>query len=143
MTDLLGADHRRLDALFADARRLCGAGEVPAARARFAAFREGLEHHIEAEEQVLFPAFEVLTGVARGGPTAVMRGEHVELRKLMAEVAGLLEAEVEAGTTLFATLTALIHAHNGKEERILYPTTDRLACLAGTIDHLVERLHEF
>ena len=107
-------------------------------------FREGLEHHIEAEEQVLFPVFEGLTGAAQGGPTVVMRAEHAELRKLMAEVASVLEAGPEEGhTTPLAALTARIYAHNGKEERILYPMTDRLAREAGTLDELVSRLRGF
>jgi hemerythrin-like domain-containing protein len=142
--ELLGVDHRRLDAALADAKRLLVAGEVAAARERFGVFREGLERHIEAEEQVLFPVFEELTGAANGGPTSVMRAEHTELRKLMAEVAGVLEMRVAEGlTTPLAALTARIYAHNGKEERILYPMTDRLARAAGTLDELLRRLREF
>lgn len=144
VTELLGVDHRQLDVAFADAKRLCAVGDVTAARARFSEFREGLEHHIEAEEQVLFPAFAELTGVAQGGPVAVMQSEHAELRKLMSEVTGVLESGgPEKGTTPFAALTARIYAHNGKEERILYPTTDRLAREAGTLDDLVSRLRDF
>ena len=107
-------------------------------------FREGLERHIEVEEQVLFPVFEELSGAAHGGPTAVMRAEHTDLRKLMAEVAGVLEmGGAEGLTTPLAALTARIYAHNGKEERILYPMTDRLAREAGTLDDLVSRLRGF
>jgi len=144
VTELLGVDHSRLDAALADAKRLLVSGEMGAARERFGVFREGLERHIEAEEQVLFPVFDDLSGAAQGGPTAVMRAEHTELRKLMTEVAGVLEAEAAEGlTTPLAALTARIYAHNGKEERILYPMTDRLAREAGTLDDLVSRLRGF
>jgi len=144
VTDLLGVDHRRLDAVLADMKRTLAAGDALQARARFGAFREGLERHIDAEEQVLFPVFEKLSGATTGGPTAVMRAEHVELKKLMAEVAAALEAVPAGGiTTPLAALTARIYAHNGKEERILYPMTDRLAREAGTLDDLMGRLREF
>jgi iron-sulfur cluster repair protein YtfE (RIC family) len=144
VSDLLGVDHSRLDAALADAKRLLVAGEMGAARERFGAFREGLERHIEAEEQVLFPVFEDLAGAAQGGPTAVMRAEHTELRKLMAEVAGVLETGAAEGLTKpLAALTARIYAHNGKEERILYPMTDRLAREAGALDELMSRLRGF
>jgi iron-sulfur cluster repair protein YtfE (RIC family) len=144
VTDLLKVDHRQLDAVFADVKRFLAAGDVVQARARFGAFRKGLERHIDAEEEVLFPVFEGLTGAATGGPTAGMRAEHVELKKLMAEVAAALEAVSEQGlTTPLAALTARIYAHNGKEERILYPMTDRLAREAGTLDGLLGRLRGF
>jgi hypothetical protein len=144
VTDLLSVDHRRLDAMLADAKRLLSAGDVGEAGARFKAFREGPELHIESEEQVLFPVFEALAGAARGGPIAVMRAEHAELGKLMAEVASRLEAGPEEGLAgPLAALTARIYAHNGKEERILYPMTDRLAREAGTLDELVDRLVGF
>ena len=64
----LGADHRRLDVVFAEVRQTLADGGVAAARLRFCELREGLEHHIEAGEQVLFPVFENTTGVAQGGP---------------------------------------------------------------------------
>ena len=39
-----------------------------------------------------------------------------------------------------AALTALVYAHNGKEERILYPAIDREAGEAGVLDDLARRL---
>lgn len=144
VTELLGVDHQRLDVLLADAKRLLRTEKEAEARSRFDAFREGLERHIEAEEQILFPVFEELSGGGSGGPTTVMRAEHTELRELMAEIARGLEAVPEEGlTTPLAALTALICAHNGKEERILYPMTDRLAREAGTLDTLLSRLRAF
>ena len=144
VTKLLGVDHERLDALFADAKRLLSTGEVSEARSRFGAFRAGLERHIEAEEQLLFPVFEELSGGGSGGPTTVMRAEHAELRERMAEIARDFEAVPKEGlTTPLAALTALLFAHNGKEERILYPMADRLAREAGTLDALLSRLLAF
>jgi iron-sulfur cluster repair protein YtfE (RIC family) len=137
VTGVLGLDHRRLDGILADAKRCLSAGDLPRASARFAAFRDGLERHIAVEEEILFPCFESLTG-ATAGPTQVMRMEHAELRRLMAEVAASLGDEEQA--TPLAALTARIYAHNGKEERILYPAVDRVARDAGALESLVARV---
>jgi len=140
VTKILCRDHRRLDGLLADAKRSLAASELARAAALFAGFREGLERHIVAEEEVLFPAFETLTGMG-AGPTRVMRAEHAEIRKLMSEIAARLAGGgAEGHTTPLASLTALLYAHNGKEERILYPATDRAASAAGTLASLVGRL---
>jgi len=142
VTALLGIDHDRLDALLAESKRLLAEDPTRAA-ACFAAFRSGLERHIAAEEEVLFPAFEALTGVRGGGPTHVMRLEHAEIRGLLAEVGSRLErGDGERPTSLLGDLTALLLAHNGKEERILYPASDRAAREAGRLDTLVQALRE-
>lgn len=143
VTEFLGEDHRRLDAILADVKRCLSAGELERAASRFAEFRAGLEHHIVAEEEILFPTFESLTGYTGGGPTEVMRQEHVELRRLMAEVAASLENGDEVLAPPLAALTARIYAHNGKEERILYPATDRAAHADSSLEDLVRRLQAF
>jgi iron-sulfur cluster repair protein YtfE (RIC family) len=141
VTQMLGGDHRRLDAVLADAKRALAAGDVARAAAGFAAFRSGLERHIVAEEEVVFPAFEALAGASAAGPTRVMRAEHAEIRRLMAEVSAQLERGGEPGrATPFAALTALLYAHNGKEEQILYPATDQAARAAGALEGLLERM---
>lgn len=141
VTQILSRDHRRLDAVLAAAKQALFAGDVPGGRARFSEFRSGLERHIQAEEEVAFPAFEAVSGGADGGPTAVMRHEHVELRSLMGDVAAELEPEgKQAYTTPLAALTARLFAHNGKEERILYPMMDRAALDSGTIEELIRRI---
>lgn len=141
VTQLLGADHRRLDAILADAKHCLTAGDLERAAAKFAAFRDGLERHIVVEEEILFPPFERLTGTAQGGPTHVMRTEHAELRRLMAEIAAtLVRGGGEGPSTPLAALTARIYAHNGKEERILYPAMDRLGGAQFELDEVARRL---
>jgi hemerythrin-like domain-containing protein len=144
VTEIFSLDHRRLDAILADAKRGLAAGDIAQASERFSEFRSGLERHIAVEEEVLFPAFEALAGAAAARPTEVMRREHVELRRLMAEVSAQLERGGEPGhATPFAALTALVYAHNGKEERILYPATDAAAQKADALEALVERVRAF
>jgi hypothetical protein len=62
----------------------------------------------------------------------------------MAEIAGALEgAGGSAHAAPLASLTARIYAHNGKEERILYPATDQAARDAGALEDLVRRVRAF
>jgi uncharacterized protein (DUF2249 family)/hemerythrin superfamily protein len=136
----LGTDHRRLDGLFAETCELARRGAVEAAGVRFADFRAGLEHHIEAEEKVLFPAFEQATGMHGAGPTEVMRIEHIEIRRLMAEVAAALAAGGgERAREIAGRLEQVLRLHNMKEENVLYPMSDHLAGDAGR-DELVRRM---
>jgi iron-sulfur cluster repair protein YtfE (RIC family) len=142
VTQIFGLDHRRLDAIFAAAKQSLHAGNMRAGIARFSEFRDGLERHIVAEETVLFPLFETITGSA-DGPTRVMRLEHEEIRRLLVEIASKLERNGGEGLmTPLAALTARIYAHNGKEERILYPWVDRAARDAGESEALLRRVRE-
>jgi hemerythrin-like domain-containing protein len=126
---LLGLDHRRLDAILADVKRWLATGDLQRAQARFSAFRNRLEHHIVVEEEILFPTFEALTGASGVDPTHVMRMEHAEIRRLMAELASNLErGGDEEHTAPLAALTARVCAHSRKEERIFYPATEQAAC---------------
>jgi hemerythrin-like domain-containing protein len=141
LTHLLSLDHRRLDAVLAAAKQSLHAGDIVRGFARFSEFRDGLERHIAAEEEVLFPVFEALTGGAGGGLTSVMRLEHGEIRRLMAEIASELERGGEDGNpTPLAALTARIYAHNGKEERILYPAMDEATRDADALEALLPRI---
>lgn len=142
--ELLGGDHRRLDAMLADAKRGLAAGDLAGAAEHFARFRSGLERHIALEEEIVFPAFESLAGPNAAGPTQVMCREHTEIRRLLAEVSEHLARGGAPGrATPFAALTALLYAHNGKEERILYPATDEAARRSGALAALVERVRAY
>jgi len=141
ITALLSLDHRRLDELLRETKRALAAADLRRAAALFAEFRSGLERHIAAEEEILFPAFEALAAIGGGGPTRVMRSEHAEILRLLAELTAILDGDdASARTMAIAVLTARLFAHNGKEERIIYPATDRAARDAGTLSDLVRRL---
>ena len=130
-TEQLQADHRRLDRLMEDSLDRARAGDRAAAARSFAAFREGLIRHIAIEEWLLFPLFESATGLRfQGGPTDVMKQEHVEIIRHIDLIAELLDdADPPNGTfeRHAAALAALIEEHSMKEERLLYPMTDRMA----------------
>ena len=135
LTDFLTNEHRDCDALFADAAH---EGDLAAAGSAFAAFAESLRQHLAIEEEVLFPAFEARTGMA-GGPTAVMRMEHVQMRTLLEQLQRALDAgSLDDFLGLGETLNVLVQQHNMKEEQMLYPMCDR--ALGDQADELLQRL---
>jgi iron-sulfur cluster repair protein YtfE (RIC family) len=143
--EYLQADHRQLDGIMEACKAAAASGDLPTAAARFAEFREGLLRHIRIEEEMVFPAFEGASGLGEGGPTAVMRYEHAEIQRLLGLTAEILvgaapdAAELES---LRSALVALLHEHNVKEERILYPMTDRMLPPPQRLD-LVRKIQEF
>ncbi|MBI2933122.1 MAG: DUF2249 domain-containing protein [Planctomycetes bacterium] len=140
VTEYLQTDHRRLDALLGVVERLVEAGSTAEASARFAEFACGLNHHIEAEEQLLFPTFEEATGT-REGPTAVMRAEHVEIRGFMEAVGHAIERQDRQGVAAFIRgLKGVLVPHNVKEEQVLYPMTDQSAGDERQRDELVRKM---
>ena len=87
-------------------------------------FACGLARHMQAEEQVLFPAFERTTGMV-GGPVAVMNQEHNALRELLGTIAAALDSrDSDAARGQLHEVVAILEAHNMKEENIIYPRTD-------------------
>lgn len=143
VTGFLQGDHRRLDAIVPDVERLVDDAAFPAAARRFAEFMVGLDWHIDVEEQVLFPYFEVKTGMT-GGPTNVMRSEHVEIRARMKRVTNALEAGDATGARdALSELTTFLATHNMKEERMLYPMTDRAIETVEAQERFVRRIARF
>jgi uncharacterized protein (DUF2249 family) len=141
VTECLMTDHRRLDAILAETGALVAAGDFGGAGRQFDAFACGLDRHIGMEEQVLFPVFEQATGITTGGPTEVMRQEHVAIRGFVAAAAAAIRAR-EAGAFSAAVLSLrdTLGPHNVKEEHILYPMTDNAAGGARERDDIVRRM---
>jgi iron-sulfur cluster repair protein YtfE (RIC family) len=118
-------DHDRLDRLFQEFQRLKH-NDFLKAREMFSQFYAGLERHILWEEKILFRVFEEKGGHRPGGPTAVMRAEHTQIRGLLEVVhQRLLEGSPNTDKEE-ALLLSHLAMHNMKEEKILYPAIDRL-----------------
>ncbi|MGE0081582.1 MAG: hemerythrin domain-containing protein [Thiohalomonadaceae bacterium] len=133
ITDFLHQDHARCDELYLQAERLAANADVAAANNAFGAFAEAMNHHFAMEEQVLFPTFEDATG-STAGPTAVMRHEHEQMRGLFADMAAALSrGQADEFLAVADTLLVLMQQHNAKEERILYPMSDRMLADAGEV----------
>lgn len=135
---LMTEDHRRCDDLFIEIERDIQAKHWEQAQQAFATFRQGLLQHFEAEETLLFPAFEAKTGMTQG-PTQVMRGEHTEMRDLLQTAHNALIAQDSQQYSGEAeTLLIMMQQHNVKEEHVLYPMCDQR--LRDETDALVTRL---
>lgn len=126
VTTYMSWDHDRLDAILRDVNLKVDAGRMAQARQAYREFEQGLARHIRIEEELLFPLFEVRTGVV-AGPTAVMRAEHREIERaleIMRE--GLEKGDPSAFRDGLRFLREVLPDHNTKEEHVLYPTTDRV-----------------
>lgn len=138
-TSQMGADHHRCDELFASVEQAVEGGQWPQAAQAHQQFIEAMEQHLQAEEQLLFPAFEEASGM-REGPTSMMRYEHEQMRELFAQMGQALAAE-RGDDYLGAseTLLILMQQHNAKEEQILYPMLDQvLAPQAASLQSQLE-----
>lgn len=124
MNDTIGAtleaDHHRIDGHLAAFAASLEAGDPNLDELRAGA--EGLRHHIWVEEEEHFPP---LREAGLVGPIMVMLREHGQLWGAL----DAIEAGVAAGEGVaerWASLIALLEAHNMKEERILYPSGDEM-----------------
>lgn len=125
ITHYLAEDHEYCDNLFAETENAVGAADWEAAGDRYAEFMSATLRHFAREETVLFPAFEVGTGMT-GGPTLVMRDEHAQMRNTLEAMAtAVARRDARAYLGLAETLLMLMRQHNMKEERILYPMADQ------------------
>jgi iron-sulfur cluster repair protein YtfE (RIC family) len=141
LSELLSAGHRLLDQLLARAKGHLAAGDIGRAGREFAAFREGLDGHIAAEEAALFPALERCEGSSACELTRGLRAEHAELKRLLESVERALTSGRPLNrTTPLPALTARIYAHNGKEERLLHPLVEALNASARDRTELVRQL---
>ena len=122
----LAADHDRLGAMLADVCSEMEAGRPETAAERYAAFDSGLTRHIRIEEELVFPFFELRSGLS-GGPTAVMREEHRIIQNALGLIREALAARDErAFRAGMNALGDVLPEHREREERVLYPITDRM-----------------
>ncbi|MDO8681373.1 MAG: hemerythrin domain-containing protein [Acidobacteriota bacterium] len=140
VSEYLGGDHQRLADILTEVTRLVGDGARADAARLFAEFACGLNWHIDAEEITLFPAFEQKTGILEG-PTTVLRDDHRQIRRRMAEVADHLKAgDAAAAGRAITALDDILGEHNIMEEQVLYPMTDQAMVDRQERDDLVKRI---
>jgi hemerythrin-like domain-containing protein len=143
-TDIFPDHHRLCDDLFVAAEEAAQRGDWTATAHAFAHFRDQMNAHFEAEEGLLFPAFEAATGMSQG-PTEMMRREHEQMRALLAQLESACDAQDDDGYSgVGETLLMLMQQHNMKEENILYPMCDQALgtdaeALVGKMSAMLER----
>jgi regulator of cell morphogenesis and NO signaling len=125
VSDALGWDHDRLARLEVSAFVARAAGDGETAQKWYEAFDSGLRRHIAMEEQILFPIFEERSGLPPNeGPTEVMRGEHREIERLLAEILRSIGDPAKLPDQARAAFHEILEEHHRKEEGMLYPAID-------------------
>ena len=138
--EFMTAKHRECDEFFIQAENAIADNNWLLAKQAFSQFSAELTIHSQAEEDILFPEFEQATGITQG-PTQVMRGEHQQMRTLVADLLVALSAEdKDAYISVSETLMVLMQQHNMKEEMMLYPMSQQRvpapdALLTQVIEH--------
>ncbi len=123
---LFSEHHRLLDRLYEDLERHAGTADWSGARRAFAAFRDAIERHMRAEEEVLFPAYESVHG-ADNALTGILRKGHRDLRSFFAEIEeSLASADKDETQALLGTTRQIIAHHDAREETEFYPAVDPL-----------------
>lgn len=135
LVDVLTRDHRRLDELLATALRRVNAGDLKGAQPLVAELAIGLRRHIQVENDLLAPVLPHPAGADGAGHVEIMRREHDEIMRQLAEVEALFGAEslepweVEP---FIAILSGTLAKHEYREESNLFPAWDAaLAHLAN------------
>ncbi len=124
--EFMSVDHDRLDNKIRmyNTEKLV---DIERAESIFLLFKNELERHIAWEEHILFPVFERKTGIKDGGPTSVMRMEHIQIKDHLQKIQRKLHAKkVQDLCEEQVALFKLLESHNQKEENILYPEIDNL-----------------
>jgi iron-sulfur cluster repair protein YtfE (RIC family) len=124
--EFMSIDHDRLDNKIRtySADKLV---DIERAESIFLSFKNELERHIIWEEDILFPVFERKTGIKDGGPTSVMRTEHIQIKNHLQEIKKKLHAKkIQNPCKEEVALLEVLESHNQKEENILYPGIDNL-----------------
>ena len=123
------AEHKSCDSIYAHLEEAILDEDQGAAREYGKNFFNELNIHLKREEEVLFPAFEEVSG-SQMGPTHVMKMEHTQIREMLKKIQELTDTTITKESKkklsgLLETLMILMQQHNMKEEQILYPMADR------------------
>ena len=134
-------DHRDCDARWTDVEELLDSADIESARPAWQKYDTSMRRHLAMEEEVLFTAFDARSGMA-GGPTAVMRMEHQQMRGLLDQIGEAMESgDTQDALDIGDTLLMLIQQHNVKEESMLYPMAENM--LAREWDTLAAQLEKY
>lgn len=121
--EMLGDDHRRIDALF---ERFQGTplSAVQERRERLAAFTHELRRHIRLEEDELFPALADTDESSRRLVPTLLE-EHRRIEEAMQRIEQEVEASGASTEKLELELINELWAHNAREEESVYPWLDQ------------------
>ncbi|MDP7041185.1 MAG: hemerythrin domain-containing protein [Gammaproteobacteria bacterium] len=132
-------DHHCCDEKWVKVEEALDKGDGDTIASTWQDFDQATRRHFEIEEEILFPAFEALSGMGQSGPTVVMRMEHQQMRSLLDQISFAIDSnDTGDALDLGDTLHLLIQQHNIKEEGMLYPMVENV--LAGDWPDLRQKL---
>jgi hemerythrin superfamily protein len=134
LIDLLVADHRRLESLFAEIET---SPRTAVRRAALDAAIATLARHSAAEEEFLHPALREHLPAGQDIAAYETR-EHTQVDELVERLSRLNDVDPAFGE-LLAALLGTVRLHMQEEETELFPRL-ATACAAGTLLELGERL---
>ncbi len=127
LADFFSGDHHDCDSKWVQVETLLDSGDTAALGTAWQDFDQTTRKHLAMEEEVLFPAFEAMSGMGQSGPTVVMRSEHQQMRALLDQIAVAIDTgDTEEALDLGDTLHMVIQQHNVKEEGMLYPMAENV-----------------
>ncbi len=124
--EYLSKEHQHCDNLFAMAEEKIAEGDWNTGSLFFNDFYNALTLHFQKEEELLFPAFEQVSG-NECGPTKIMLSEHAQFRTMIDQLKeNVASTDQEGYMGNSETLFMLMQQHNAKEEQMLYTMADQL-----------------
>jgi len=129
ITGFMDAEHQRLRDLWGHTIAALKAEEFGRLHGLARKLIATLERHINAEEQILFPALESTS--KDNEPTNAMRLEHRQMERMLEQLKPLLTvAELWTGIKAVEGQEiepgALLRSHENKEHDVLFPLADQL-----------------
>jgi hemerythrin-like domain-containing protein len=120
LTGFFAGDHSDCDTKWATVENHLDGGDNAAITTAWEAFNQATRRHLAMEEELMFPAFEAMSGMGQSGPTVIMRQEHEQMRALLDQIGFLIhEGDTDEALDLGDTLHMLTQQHNMKEEGML------------------------
>ncbi|MBE7492588.1 MAG: hemerythrin domain-containing protein [Planctomycetes bacterium] len=118
-------DHRRMETLLHQGTTAAAAGQWREAGPRLEEYGVALLRHADIEDDILFPVYEKLGGGLADSPTAMMRGEHTQVRLAVHDLlAAARRTDAPGVLAALGRLQAVVVEHHVKEEEILFPSLD-------------------
>lgn len=123
---MLAHDHDMHDALFAQACGQVIGHDWPSAARSLAQLRSIIGRHLEAEETLVFAAYDQVVG-SMAASTAILRAEHRQVAGVLERMIASLEQRDRSAFLKHAgTLRLVLQLHKEKEEHVFYPMAERL-----------------
>ena len=128
---LLKTDHRKIKNLFA---RYESAGDFRTKHLIAEQVFTALDLHAQLEENVFYPAYEVMTGKNGTQLVADSRLAHEHVRELMSELQGI-DLDEAAFEVKFHELMGIVREHVTEEENAMFPEAEQI--LADQLEDLI------